>query len=221
MGTGAPPILRFPLILLAMASLVILGMRLWPWQQVFNLPVNGTTGIDPAVVLVGYIGLIFLIGGSRQVPSRRALSSGTMLGLLAGLILAGEVVYETRSIAATAFHPGILYVGLRSLAWLIWGIAGLRGAQLSGNAGTGALAAIWSAMVSCLMACTAVLAETFHAVPLPIAQDAWNQYEGLAIGNPATQALVHSLNLAPQFLLVGPLLGGALGALFAFFAKSE
>ncbi len=221
MGSSAPPTLRIPLMLLAVANLVILGFCLWPWPQVFNLPVNGTTAIDPAVVLVGYIGLIFWIGGARQEANRRALSSGTMLGLLAGLILAGQIYFTALAATATAFHPGLVRVSLLAAAWLTWGIAGWRGSRLAGNAGIGALAGVWSAMVSCLMVCTAVLAMTYLAGPLPISQDAWNQYEGLAIGSPATQALVHSLNLVTEFMLVGPLLGGALGALFAFFAKSE
>jgi hypothetical protein len=59
MGTGAPPTLRTPLILLAVANLTVLGLRLWPWQEMLNLPGNGTTAIDPVVCLLGYIALIF------------------------------------------------------------------------------------------------------------------------------------------------------------------
>jgi len=51
--------------------------------------------------------------------------------------------------------------------------------------------------------------------------DPWKQYQGLAIGNTETQALVHSLNMATEFLLVGPLAVGALGVIFAFFGQNQ
>jgi hypothetical protein len=76
-------------------------------------------------------------------------------------------------------------------------------------------------MVSCLMACAAVLAEMYFSGPPPASPDPWKQYEGLAIGNPATQALVHSLNTATGFLLIGPLVGSVAGLLFAFFGQTK
>ena len=39
----------------------------------------------------------------------------------------------------------------------------------------------------------------------------WKQYQGLAIGSPAMQALVHSLDTMAGFLLIGPLIGCVAG----------
>jgi hypothetical protein len=222
MGAGAQPTLRIPLILLALVNLAILGSRLWPWQQVLNLPGNGATGIDPVVCLVAYAVLIFFIGGNRDEPIRKALSAGALLGLLAGFILVAQVLLKTQFAGAVSFHPRLLRVGFLALAGVVWGFAGLRGARAGGNAGIGMLSGLWSAMVSGLMACTAVLAQWyFAAAAVPETTDPWRQYEGLAIGNPATQALVNSLTSATWFLLVVPLAGTALGLLFAFFGQTE
>jgi len=195
MGSGMQPILRTPLILLAMANLALLGTRLWPWQNVANLPGNGTVGADPAVCLVAYIGIIFLFASTRQELTRKALGSGTLLGLLGGVMLA--------------------------VAVLLWGIAGWWAARVTGINFPGILTGAWSAMVSCLMASTAVLAEMYLASPPPVSQDPWKQYEGLAIGDPATQALVHSLNSATSFLVIGPLAGAAIGFLLASIGPSR
>ena len=66
MGSSAQPLLRIPLILLAIADLAMLGSRLWPWQDVVStLPLNGATGIDPVVCLLAYIGIS---GASAAVP---------------------------------------------------------------------------------------------------------------------------------------------------------
>jgi hypothetical protein len=80
---------------------------------------------------------------------------------------------------------------------------------------------MWSAMVSGLMACAAILAELYLAGPTANSPDLWKQYQGLAIGNAATQGLVHSLDSATAFLLLGPLAGAIVGFVFAFFGQSK
>lgn len=217
MGSGVQPILRTPLILLAIANLTLLGVRLWPWQDVANLPGNGTVGIDPAVCLVAYIGIIFLIGSTRQQHTRSALGKGTLIGLLGGMILVGDVLLKVQAASQDSAPPMLWTKGLPAAAVLLWGIAGWSAAQATRNAIIGVLTGTWSAMVSCLIASTAVLAEMYHAGPPPVSQDPWKQYEGLAIGNAATQALVHSLNSATAFLVLGPLAGGAIGFCLSSF----
>jgi len=76
-------------------------------------------------------------------------------------------------------------------------------------------------MVSCLMACAAILAQINLNNPSPLSTDPWKQYEGLAIGNQSIQLLVNSLYMATGFLLIGPLVGGAVGLLFALVAQSK
>jgi hypothetical protein len=222
MGSGAPPTLRIPLILLAIADLAALGMRLWPWQQVPNLPLNGATGIDPAVCLVAYVGIFLWIAHTRFESTKKALLNGALLGLLAGLFLVAEVVLGAQPPAPDVSSVHHLQLGLFVLAGILWGIAGMRGAGIAGDATDGLVAGIWSAMTSALMGCGAVMAESYLAVPpSPETLDPWKQYEGLAIGNPATQALVHSLNSVTAFLLFCPLLGAALALIFAHMAPSR
>jgi len=222
MSTRALLILRISLMLLAVFNLAILGVRLWPWQDVPNLPGNGAAGIDPAICLLGYIGLIFWIASVRREPMRSALFSGAMLGLAGGLPLAAQVMLKAMPAAINTFHPVLVSLCLLLTAGVVWGIAGWRGSRIAGSVGVGMFSAIWSAMVSCLIACAAVLMEMYLAAgPVPEAQDAWSQYEGLAIGTQATQTLLHSLSAICWFLLVGPLVGGALGLAFGFFGQPQ
>jgi hypothetical protein len=224
MGPRLLPTLRTPMILLAVVNLVILGKRLWPWQQVLQLPGDGTTGIDPAITLLGYIGLVFWIAGNPSEPVKRALSTGAMLGVLAGFLLVAHILLPHVCCSAgfaAALLPHLVQVGLLTVSGILWGIAGLRGLRATRDVSIGTLAGVWSAMVSCLMAATAVLVEMSLAVSPPLTQDPWKQYEALAIGPATTQALVNSLNSATAFLLVGPLVGAALGLVFAFFGNFE
>ena len=217
MAASAPRTYRIPLVLLAAANLAILGTILWPWQEALNLPVNGTTAIDPAISLIAYMGLLYWISSGLKEPTQKALSAGTMIGLYGGLVLVIRVLLGVW----TGQQPGFLQPGLLGLAVILWGIAGLRGSRAAGNASIGALSGLWSAMVSGLMACAAIFAELYLAGPTQDSPDPWKQYQGLAIGNSATQGLVHSLNTATAFLLLGPLTGAAVGAIFAFFGQNQ
>lgn len=219
MSASAPPTFRIPLILLAVADLALLGKRLWPWPDVLMLPLNGATGIDPAVALLAYIGLIYWMGGSHTAAMRKGLSSGAVLGILAGLPLIGQVMYLARpSVAAAANASDVSYVLLIAAA-AIWCVAGFRAAKDSGDATNGMLTALWCAMTSALLACGAVFLNMYLSAPVPETTDPWKLYEGLAIGNPATQALVQSLNGGLAFLLLCPLAGGALGLVFGLFGQ--
>lgn len=218
MGTDSPLILRIPLILLAAANLAILGQRLVPWHDVLNLPVHGTTAIDPAVVLVAYIGLAYWIPGSRDKGYRKALLTAFMVGLLAGLLLVVQVIFGARPAAE---QSSSIQMGLLVAAGILAGVAGLLGSRITANPGTGVVSGVWCAMTGCLMACTAVLLNINAAAPVPLTQDPWKQYQGLAIGNQATQMLVHSLLTATGFILIGPLIGGAAGLIFALFGQKQ
>jgi hypothetical protein len=216
MATGAPSTLRTPMIVLAAASLVFLGTQLWPWQQVLDLPGNGTVAFDPAISLVAYIGLMLWISSGIEEPTQRALSTGAKVGLIAGAALVTYVLLGPRAGA----RPTYVQAGLLGAAVILWGVAGLRGSRAAGNAGMGALSGLWGAMMSSLMASAAVLAELYtgQAQDSP---DPWKQYQGLAIGNTAIQGLVHSLNSATGFLLMGPLAGAAVGVTFAYFGQRQ
>ena len=217
MAKGSPQTFTLPLVLLAAANLAFLGWLLWPWSEALNLPVGGTTAFDPAISLVAYMGLVYWISSGIKQTTEKALSTGAMIGLIAGMILVVRVLLGVR----TDPGPGYLQPGLLGGAVILWGVAGLRGSWAAGNAGMGALSGLWSAMVSGLMACTAVLAELYLAGPSPSSPDPWKQYQGLAIGNSVTQGLVHSLNTATGFLLLGPLAGAVVGLIFAFFGQNQ
>ena len=222
-GTGAQPTFRTPLILLALADLGLLGARLWPWQDLANMPGGATTAIDPAVTLAAYIGFSFWISSTSSTQARKALFHAGLLGLIGGLLLAAQVSLATRPApeAGSASQPLTIQLGLMAAAAIVCGIAALRPVRAGMSVGFGMVCAGWCAMVSCLIATTTILAEASFSMAPPQSPDPWKQYQGLAIGTPATQSLVHTLNTVAGFLLIGPIVGVIAGVILAQFGSSK
>jgi hypothetical protein len=220
METSGQPTLRTPIVLLALLNLAMLGARLWPWQNVMNLPGNGTTGFDPAVTLAAYAGLGLWIGSVRTAESKKSLFSAAMLGVLAGAFLVGLVLMASRQSAEETSAPDKVQIALAVGAILILGAVGWRTARAGNTMGFSVLCTIWATMVSCLMAVTVILAQVYFrsAAESP---DPWKQYQGLAIGTPAMQDLVHSLDAVTGILLLGPIAGCIAGTIFASFGNPK
>jgi len=221
METSGQPTLRIPIVLLALVNLVILGARLWPWQSAMNLPGNGTTGLDPAVSLAAYAGLGLWIGNMRTAASKKALFSAGMMGILAGVFLVGLVPMALRQAAEETSAPDKVQIALLVCAALILGAAGWRTAKAGNTLGFSVVCSIWATMVSCLMAVTVILSEVYFRSSPAESSDPWKQYQGLAIGTPAMQDLVHSLNAVTGFLLLGPIVGCIAGTIFASFGNPK
>jgi hypothetical protein len=217
--TSRPSILRTPLIVLALCDLVLLGARLWPPPNFMTL---GTTSMDPAITLAAYVGLAFWIGTARETDSRKALLSSALLGMLAGLLLIAQVVLATRQ-AADDPAAGLdrVQIGLLVCGAFVLGTTGLRTARAGFPTGFSTVCAIWASMMACLMAVAAVLSEAWLVSGQGESSDPWKDYQSLAIGSPAMQSLVRSLDLTAAFLLIGPIVGGISGAVFASFGRPK
>ena len=208
-------LLRIPLMLLAAGDLALLAQRLRPWPEIVNLPGQGTTGYDPAICLTAYLFFLFWIGGNRDEEVQKALRIGLGWAIPAGL-LSIWFVTTTSQQGQQMFY---LQIGLLVAASILWGVAGMKGAKVTRSPNVGIATGSWSAMISALMAAAVILARIDLNNPLPQSPDPWKQYQGLAIGNEAIQSMVHSLNMTTGFLLIAPLVGGALGLIFAMVAQ--
>lgn len=213
-------ILRPLLILLAAGDLALLGLLLGPWEQIQKLPGGGTTAFDPAITLLAYVGISYWIGSARTAESRKCLFSAALMGILAGLVLAGGVFIANRMGTGGGAQAGYAQYGSMAVAVLLWGVAGRRTIRAGYQAGFAALCAVWSAFFSCTIACGAMLGGSFYSMGPGQSADPWAQYQGLAIGSEAMQALVQSLLTATGYLLLGPLVAVIAGTIFASFTSS-
>lgn len=215
-GAG-PYIQRIALLALAIADLLLLAIRLRPWTQIVNLPGEGTAASDPAICLVAYIALIFWVSGSPNPRIQTGLRLGAIYGVIAGMLLEAHIVLApSPSPASLVLHMTFL-VG----AGVLWCVAGFVGARAAQFFAIGMVSGAWSAMVSALLACGALLAHIdMRAVPVQNLS-AWTNREAMAFGPPGTQPLLHGLITATGYLLICPLVGAALGILCGLGQQSR
>jgi hypothetical protein len=216
MSAGVQHKLRIPLLSLAAADLAILAARLRPWQKIASLPGNGSVGFDPGIVLLAYVGIVLWLTGRTGHRLVNAQSAVTLLGLLGGALLAARAWLEG---LASALHTTEVQGVLMIAAVICWGVAGTRAARAAGSAGGSFISGIWSAMVSCMLACTVVLGQFYISGLPPDTQDSYKQFQEIGIGSDATVALVHSLNTTTSLLLVAPIAGATVALLFGWIAQ--
>jgi hypothetical protein len=218
MSAGARITIRVSLLLLVAADLALLGMRLRPLAEMFNLPGGASTGIDPAVCLLGYAGLVLWLTGERGSELVGAQSAVTTLGFAAGILLAAH--FWIGGLPPLPETDAVQWV-LLSGAGILWGLSGARALRAGSSVGASLIAGIWSSMVSSLMACAVVLGQFYVTGPPPETQDSYKRFQEIGLGDPVTVILVHALSAATALLLVGPLAGGGYALIFAWLGRKR
>lgn len=214
------PIFRNLLIILAILDMVLLGVRLWPWPAALGLGGDSTTALDPLFTLCLYVVLAMWIGSTRGEQERKSLFQAATLGAGAGALLVALVWVASQPVVDGGTQHHKIQALLIAGALAIWGTAAIRSRRSGHSHGSAVICATWSAMVSSLAGCTALLVETYYSMTPDQSADPWKQYQqGLAIGPESMQALVHTLNAAAGFLLVGPVVGCIAGAVLGATIK--
>lgn len=221
MSIARPSTLQAPLVLLTLISLGILSVRLWPWRDVVKLPHNGAPALGLIGSLLAYIILFWWIGREERVSARKALSSGVAWGFVGGVIFIAQVLRFNVPHLRIFPHPDAITIGLIAVPAILWGSIAYRTRRSQHSIAFSAVTAAWSAMVSCVMACTAVLAKAYFSMGTFDPLDLWKYDDTLKLGFPVTKALADSLSIATGFLLIGPGAGLILGVLFAAVARTK
>lgn len=209
------PVFRTGLILLALLNLGALGARLLH----AGLALGSNAVSDTAISLAFYIVLALWIGSARAESDRGWLLQAATLGASGGVALICVVGISSLPMPEGFTLHYKLQVVLIGLAVAMWGIAAARITRARQKLGMAIVAAIWSAMVSSLLACSALLAETYAKMGSDQALDPWGPLQERIIGPDSTQPLVHTLNAATAFLLMGPVVGCVAGAVFGFLFR--
>lgn len=213
------PVFRTPLAILAILNLAVIGVRLWPWSTAGQLTGDSDTILDPVITLGAYVILAFWIGSTRGERQRRSLLHAATLGVVAGLVLVGLVALASVPVPDGGSQHHKAQLGFVAVALLLWAAAAMRARRLGAAVAFASVCAAWSAMVSALVACTALLVETCSSAGPDQMPDPWKQLQQQLIGPDSTQPVAHALNAATAFLLLAPLAACVAGAVLSSFLR--
>lgn len=184
----------------------------------FNQPGAVAFVLEPVGMILLY-GLIVIWLTVNTDSHRAVLRAGTSLGFFAALIqmahLAQEETWDLGKIG-----NGVSFFLLLFCTFLLWGAAGYRLARRTGEAGFGAAAGAWSAIVTMsLLVLFGLSWEFFLAPPKPQAVATWGEFQRSGWTDVHAFAIANTLDSAFSHLLAGPFLGAFCGAFAGFLAS--
>jgi hypothetical protein len=218
---GLPSWLRPALWSSIALSFILIVVHLALYSTVLTMPDGWSFVLIPVVLLVIYAASVLALPTiARITGGADALHLGTRLGLL----VAGVEVINI-SLESLVAMPQTITTAVTGLLMLttftLWGVTGFLAAFRSRSIGLGALAAVWCAMVTMLLAVTygyALLVVVWPRLTTMLATDPdflrshWGDLRAFAIANTLSNGAVHLLE-APIIALVVGGLGAILGAL--------
>lgn len=206
-------------------SLILIVLHVGLYSAMLTMPDGWSFVLAPAVLLVIYAAIVMALPTlARVTGGADALRLGTRMGLLAAGVEAINISLESL-VAMPQTVTSIVTGGLMLCTFMLWGVTGFLGAYRSRSVGLGVLAAVWSAVVTMLLAVTfgyALLVvawprlTTFLATDPDFLRSHWSDLRAFTIANTLSNGAVH--------LLEGPIIAlvfGGVGALIGRLIRRE
>ena len=205
-------------MILAVAVDLVLVLRVAIVRDALLRMPSGPNYVTKAVAPLLVYGLVFSgLAARRRLHRGAALQLGSGFGIVGGLLLTVHMGLENfgdrigeNSKVTLAFMLG---------TFLIWGVAGFRATQATGQWTDGAVAACWSAMVSVLTAVTFGLALLATNIPPPAYVATWPEFKQSGWTDARAFGAANCLDAVLSHLVVGPAAGVLLGSLGAGIAR--
>lgn len=219
---GAMRRLRFILVALLALNLLLIGVRVVLYRPFFVQPDSLMYVLEPSVLLLIYIGVVFAVTANDGADRWRAVRTGTAMGVITGAMGVVNLTLETfvaLSGAANILATAPFLLG----SFALWGLAGFLGARQTRSLPLGILAALWSGMVAILIEVTYGFLLSYTALPTlerllvndpDFLRSHWDDLRAFAIANTFDSGFSHLLGALLIGAIVGAV-GGGIGMLSA------
>lgn len=200
-------------------NLAVFLVRLVRYPAILSLA-GAMPIIAGCALLLLTVGVFVCWVTTRPTPAiRTAIAAGSGIGLVAGILEAIHIAVE--NFAGLNPHAESVSTALFMLAlFLFWMVAGYRSAGITCRWSSGALAGLWSAIVTMLIAVTFGFVLLLVALPTlerrnlgspDFARSGWTDLHAFAIAD--------TFEAGTKVLTVGPILGMLWGSLGAGIAR--
>jgi hypothetical protein len=214
--------------LTTVGMLLLLGLRVWLSPAVLSAPHGGGTAASSvagmALLVLAYAVVALGILRARlgaTVPERSvALRRAALLGALVGGCALGAIAIDTVVDPESPISLGVWSVVVLVAAFG-WALAGLTATRAGGSWRLGIMAALWSGMVSALVAAAGEVASTLLALP-HLAQHELSNPDYLYWHQPDVQsyAIASALALGIMGLVLAPVAASIVGAIGSWLGKA-
>lgn len=223
--SGAQPRWLRPVLWGVMAlNLSLIAFQLVLYPALLAMPDGWSFVLAPVVLLAIYAGVVLALPiiVAHVSGGAGALIVGTRIGLVAAVIEALNISLESLVAmpqAVTAVVTGIFMLS----AFALWGTVGMLVAHRTQSVVSGALAAVWSAIITMLLAVTygfALLAlawpqlAAFEATDPDFLRSHWDDLHAFTIANTFSNGATHFVE-APLIAFVVGGLGASIGKFLA------
>jgi hypothetical protein len=202
--------IRFALLVAVTLSLTMIGIEVFLYRPLLAMPGGSTFVLKSTVVLLLYEMLIVWATRSDG-PLRRPVLLGTPVGLIAAAVQLAHLAAEN------FIHFGERWESITTLTFmlstfLIWGVAGYRGARSAGAIAPGVMSGSWSAIVTMsILVAFGFALEFYLATPKPEYVVTWAEFKRTGWTDVHAFTIANTLDSALSHLIVGPIVGAIMG----------
>src|SRR6202011_6157920 len=213
MLTNDSSFIRTALLTVIAGSLAMMSTKVWLYRPLLALPggrsyVFGTAGL---FVLYGFI--VLWVTRTDDPVCRTAVKVGTPLGLIAGVIQIAHLTQEEFWDLGKVGND-ISGFGLLLCTFALWGMAGHRAARGTGAVRSGAMAGLWSAIVTMsLLILFGFFVEFYLATPKPEYVATWGEFKRSGWTDIHAFTIANTLDAAQSHLIIGPIIGAVSGGI--------
>lgn len=217
--TRAIQIARQFLLLSGVVSLAMVAAQVSRYPALLGMAGGPASVLEPTVLLLLYVPLVIWATGDLGGKYQAALHVGTAVGLACGVLEVVHIAVEgfadlepgAETISTAVFTSGLL---------LLWGSAGFLAVRHRRAVSAGCLAGGWSGAVGMLMVVTYGFSQLYWALPrleaknvgsLDLIRTGWTDLRAFTVAD--------LFEAGFKVLLLGPILGAALGGIGGLVAR--
>jgi hypothetical protein len=195
--------LRLCIAMSALAAVIQVAL----YRPALTSPGGATSAVEAAAAFALYAVVIVWATSSRGVITNALNSVAFPLALLAAALQTVHLMLE-RFAHIPGSLDGPVTLTFMLATFLLWGLAGYRGAYATHSVGAGVVAGCWSAVVTMtLVVAAGFFLEFFLAPPNPAEVATWAEFLRSGSRDPRAFAISNTLDSAVSHLVLGPIIG--------------
>jgi hypothetical protein len=202
---------RINLLIAIAATLCMIAAKLLSHSQLVYLP--GAIAMIAEAFLLLAVYAITVAWPQGRIGFLLRPQFATLLGAIAGVLQIIHLLVE-RFISFPSPWDGLVTLAFMLATFFLWGFAGYRASVLGLSFFPACLSAIWSAVITMIIAVIAGALIEFFIAPIPLeSMRAWAEFQRSGWNDLYAFSIANTIDEASTHLFVGPIVACIFGAI--------